>query len=251
MGHIICSFCGARYEDTEKTCPYCGSENVSVSLKEQEEFLENFRELRRRLNDELPRQMLRSATGRIARTAVVIILVFTILIAAAAVISVLRVKQKRSFQQEALETLEKYYDSNMYEEMTEYYYDHDELYSSTYHKYFYLTEIYHWYTTGKEWLESDLDFYSKQSGDPGLWTDSISNDINYLFRAMSMLKELEDNGYVYNEKEGAEYLRGLTMQVLTDTCGFSQEQIDAGTEAYEDFETDYSDLAAIVLGRTG
>ena len=26
MSQKICSFCGARYDDSEKTCPYCGTE---------------------------------------------------------------------------------------------------------------------------------------------------------------------------------------------------------------------------------
>ena len=66
---------------------------------------------------------------------------------------------------------------------------------------------------------------------------------------MSLLDELEENGYVYNEEAGASYLEDLVLYELKDTCLLSDAEIHEGRMRYDGYDTEYLDLAEIVLGR--
>ena len=246
---IQCKFCGAEYGDEEKVCPYCGSENVGVSLREQQSFLDELKHKKERLNTVVPQEKAKRAEKKVHKAALVLAAFFVLFALLAAGYSIVRTRQKRYDQQEALRILEEYYVSNDYEGMYEYYWSHDEMYSATYDKYYKLSEIYHYYSIGTDYLDEDLS-YIRQYVEGSLdWTDNIGYDLSCLFRALHLLDELESNGYVYNEKEGADYLRQLILPVLKETCMLTDSEIAEGEARYEDYNTDYNDLAELVLRR--
>ena len=60
---------------------------------------------------------------------------------------------------------------------------------------------------------------------------------------------MEENDFIYDEQDGAEYLRQLLLIQLKDVCLLTDEEIKEGTDRYVDYSTDYTDLAEIVIGR--
>ncbi|MBR0343181.1 MAG: zinc-ribbon domain-containing protein [Oscillospiraceae bacterium] len=246
---VTCGNCGAQYDENEKVCPYCGAENVPVSIKEQSDYLQGISRKKALLNTVIPQEKAKRAEKKVHRTALVLVAFFLLFALMAAGYSIVRTKQKRYNQQEALRILEEYYVNNDYEGMYEYYWGHDDLYSATYDKYEKLCDVYHYYSNGNRYLEEDLS-YIKQYGDGAVdWTDNIGYDLSCFFRALWLLDELEDNGYIYNEKAGADYLKEMTLSVLKQTCLLSDNEIQEGLSRYEGFETDYSDLAEQVIRR--
>ena len=249
MAQKICSFCGARYDDSEKTCPYCGSENADYSLHEQEQFIREFREKRRRLDEEIPRERIKRAHGAISAVAAVMVIMISVLIVIATVFSIMRVKNRRKNQMQTLDILEQYYQNRQFEEMRDYYYNSSDTYSATYDKYYYLGDIWYWYSCGSEFLADDVKYFSMYDDGSDVFRENISHDLGYLFRGLSMLDELEANGFVYNEEDAALYLRSLITDLLKGTYGFTDEEIEQATARYEDFDTDYGDLADRIMGR--
>ena len=246
---VTCGNCGAQYDDNEKVCPYCGAENVPVSIKEQTDYLQEIKEKKALLNTVIPQEKAKNAEKKVHKTALVLTSFFLVFALLAAGYSIVRIRQKRYNQQEALRILEEYYVNNDYEGMYEYYWSHDELYSATYDKYDKLSMIYYYYTNGTNYLEEDLSYIRQYKDSSTDWTDNIAYDISCLFRALSMLNDLKENGYIYNEKSGAEYLEKLITPVLKETCQLSDSEIKQGIERYEDYDTDYSDLAELVIRR--
>ena len=98
-------------------------------------------------------------------------------------------------------------------------------------------------------LQEDLEWVGMQSDIGEKEAEILKYDLNYLFRALSLLEELRSNDYVYNEQAGAEYLESLVKTVLKDNCMLTDEEIKEGIERYTDFDTDYTDLGLIALGR--
>lgn len=246
---IQCRYCGAEYGDEEKVCPYCGSENVGVSLKEQQGFLDEMKRKKEQLNTVVPQEKAKKAVRKVHKTAVILVAFFLIFALLAAGYSIVRTKQARYRQQEHLRILEEYYVNNDFEGMYEYYWSNDDLYSATYDKYYKLSEIYRCYSYGKDYLDTDLEFLKTDRENTELWAEDIEYDLSCLFRALYLLDELERNGYVYNEKAGAEYLRQLILPVLKQTCMLTDPEILDGESRYEDYDTEYLDLAELVIGR--
>ena len=133
--------------------------------------------------------------------------------------------------------------------MEQYLQEHDDLWSATYDKYQDLTEIYYYYRIGSQYLQEDLEWIGGQDNIGEMEAEILQYDLNYLFRSMSLLEELKANDYVYNEQAGAEYLEGLVREALKDCCMLTDEEIREGTERYLNFDTDYTDLGLIALGR--
>ena len=246
---ITCKYCGAQYGDDEKICPYCGSENVGVSIQEQQGYLDAINRKKQELNTVVPQQKAKRAVKKVHRIGLVLIGLFLIFAILAAGYSVIRTKQDRYRQQEALKILEEYYEKNDYEGMIEYLHSKDYLYSATYDKYDKLCEVYYYYSTGLEYLESDIDSIKKYGNNGVDWSESIEYDLSCFFRALYLLDELERNGYVYNEEEGVKYLRQLIMPVVHQNCKLTETEIQAAVARYEGYETEYFDLAEEVIRR--
>ncbi len=246
---FTCRNCGAQYEDTEKVCPYCGAENIDVSIQEQNDYLQNIKKKKEQLNTVVPQEKARRAEKKVHKVALVLAAFFVIFALLAAGYSIIRTRQRRYEQQEALRILEEYYVNNDYKSMYEYYWSHDDLYSATYDKYYKLSEIYNYYSNGTAYLEEDLS-YAKQYKDGQVdWSENVGYDLSCLFRALYLIDELKNNGYVYNEEAGAMFLKEQILTVLKQTCLLSDSEIQLGIEGYEGYDTDYSSLAEEVIRR--
>ena len=246
---ITCRNCGAQYDDKEKVCPYCGAENVDVSIQEQNDYLQNVKKKKELLNTIVPQEKARRAEKKVHKVALVLAAFFVIFVLLAAGYSIVRMRQKRYEQQEALRVLEEYYVNNDYEGMYEYYWNHDDLYSATYDKYYKLSEIYHYYSSGIAYLEDDLSFAKQGEEYQVDWSENVGYDLSCLFKALYLIEELKSNGYVYNEEAGAEFLKQQILPVLKQTCMLSDDEIQQAVQEYKGSETDYSSLAKEVIRR--
>lgn len=246
---ITCRNCGAQYDEKEKVCPYCGAENVDVSIQEQNDYLQDMKRKKERLNTVVPQEKARRAEKKVHRTALVLAVFFVIFVLLAAGYSIVRMRQRRYEQQEALRVLEEYYINNDYKGMYEYYWSHDDLYSATYDKYYKLSEIYNYYSSGTTYLEEDLSFAKRSKENQVDWSENVGYDLYCLFRALYLLEELKNNGYVYNEEAGAEFLKQQILPVLKQTCMLSDDEIQQAVQEYEGSETNYSNLAKEVIRR--
>ena len=115
---VTCGNCGAQYDENEKVCPYCGAENVPVSIKEQSDYLQGISRKKALLNTVIPQEKAKRAEKKVHRTALVLVAFFLLFALMAAGYSIVRTKQKRYNQQEALRILEEYYVNNDYEGMS-------------------------------------------------------------------------------------------------------------------------------------
>ena len=246
---IRCENCGAAFSSEEKVCPYCGAENVPVSVREQMDYLADLRQRKRELDTVVPQEKTKRLTGKVTRIGIWVGIALLIMIVLGSAFAVVRARNRRAYQKQAVETLERFYGSKDFAGMEQYLREHDELWSATYDKYNDLAEIYYYYRIGSEYLQEDLEWVGMQSDIGEKEAEILKYDLNYLFRALSLLEELRSNDYVYNEQAGAEYLESLVKTVLKDNCMLTDEEIKEGIERYTDFDTDYTDLGLIALGR--
>lgn len=247
--YVICENCGATYSSEEKVCPYCGAENLPVSVREQTEYVEDLRRRTAELDTVIPSENTRKVRRKINRIGIAAGIIFVLLIFVACVYGIVRTVNRRDFQKESLDILEGYYQQNDYASMLDYLDSHDRTYSSTYGKYNALTEVYRYYSIACEYYDQDLVWINRDGFDIEKFGDVFQFELSYLFRSLYLLKDLEDNDYVYNEQDGAEYLKDLVTARLRDQYLLTDEEIREGTEMYEDFDTDYSDLSKTVLRR--
>ncbi len=249
MNQTKCENCGASFSSEEKFCPYCGAENVPVSVREQMDYIRDLKRREAELNTVVPHEKAKSYTRKVNRIGLGIVALFVLLALLVSGFAFVRNARKRSFQKEALRTLEGYYQTKNFSAMEEYLNDHYELYSATFDKYNEIAEIYYCYRNGKEYLDEDLKWLKESQFDNSLVADTLKYDLSYFFRGMWKIRMLEENDYIFDEQEGAEYLRELIMIQLRDVCMLTDEEILEGIDRYYDYNTDYSDLAEIVVGR--
>lgn len=249
MKTIRCENCGAAFSSEEKVCPYCGAENVPVSVREQLDYLADLDQKKKELDTVVPQEKTRRLTKKVTRIGIWAGAVLLILIIAGSAFAAVRTRKRRELQKQALETLERFYGTNDFAGMEQYLEEHDGLWSATYDKYQNLAEVYHYYRNGSQYLEEDLEWIGRQDSIGEKEAGLLQYDLNYLFRSMALLEELKSNDYVYNERAGAEYLEGLVRGVLSERCMMTDEEIREGTERYQNFDTDYTDLGLIALRR--
>ena len=249
MKQVVCENCGASFSSEERVCPYCGAENVPVSVKEQMDYIRVLKKKEAELNTVIPHENAKHYTRKINQIGLWVVVLFLLLAVIVSGFAFLRNARKRSFQKEALEKLEGYYQAKDFASMEEYLNDHYDLYSATFDKYNELADIYYSYRNGKEYLEEDLKWLKESNFDDDMVAETLKYDLGYFFRGLWKIRQMEENDFIYDEQDGAEYLRQLLLIQLKDVCLLTDEEIKEGTDRYVDYSTDYTDLAEIVIGR--
>ena len=75
--------------------------------------------------------------------------------------------------------------------------------------------------------------------------DAIRESIWALIRA----QELRDKGYIYDEGKAVDELSGEVEDTLKDVWGITDQELNDAKEVYVDKNTDYSELAHILVDR--
>ena len=197
----------------------------------------------------MPREKDKRIHGKINRTVIVISILFVVAIAVSCITAVVSVSSRRNDQIKNLEVLEQYYLENDYDAMYEYLETHERTYTYSFAKYNTLAEIYHYYSLANQYMEEDRVWIMRPGFDVDKFGGVLQYELSYCFRSLSLLKELEENDYVYNEQSGAEYLKNLIIKKLQNDMLLTDDEISEGVNRYEDFDTDYSELSKTVVRR--
>ena len=246
--YLICDNCGAEYSEDLEACPFCGSENVRASIHSHLDYLEEVGERTEDLVN-LPAQRSKRVNRGISKAAIAALVLIAAVLILVAVTTSSRVSHSKERQDQMLAELEELYLSNDYEGIGEYLSQHDDTWTATFDKYTLLSDAYQAVRTGEEMLETDAEHIKSYEGDESLLVSNVSYGILYSFRGLSQLKELEDNGYVYNEEQGVSYLREIAEENLKKYARLTDEEITRGIEYFVDYNTDYSEYAKLMIER--
>ena len=246
--NLICDNCGAEFSDSMEACPFCGSENIRVSIRDHLDYLEEVGERTEDLAD-LPAQRSKKVNRGIGKVAVAALVLIAAVLILVAVTTSTRVSHSKERQDQMLAELEELYVSSDYEGIGEYLNRHDDTWTATFDKYSRLSEIYRDLSTGKDMLENDSEYIKTYQGEEDVLISNVTYGIFYSFRGLALLKEMEEDGYVYDEQQGAEYLREIGIENLRKYARLTDEEIIRGTELYVDYNTDYTEYAKLMIER--
>ena len=132
-------------------------------------------------------------------------------------------------REELLSLLEEAYLKNDYEQIGKIL-DENEIYQSSFDKYLDLSEVYRDYTVAREGLK-DLDNSFIQFLSEDELADLIDSDLERLINALSELEKMKTNGFIKDEEQGYEYLKGLIMEIFIG-YGISEDIISDTVSSY-------------------
>ena len=253
---IKCRDCGADFDVELPACPYCGSENVPASVKEQYEYLQEVKNRKVDLNS-MGKTASRTMNRKIS--AVALIAIAALLLFIGFYIGKQRADSERKYEQKKLsiEQLEELYQKNDFQSMKEMLDENDMLYSSSYQKYTELARAYYYITEGCKSIDSAVGMfeYSQRSGYEYDMVSSLDFGLDWNFDGLRMLKSLEDAGYLNDEESGVEYIRDISYKTLKGTLGLTDEEIAKGIaiSSRNDYSTDnqYAEIAEAAIRGLG
>lgn len=246
---MICESCGGRYEDDMLLCPYCGTENPALAAGEQQAYMAQYEEKTRRL-DEVPDRLARRASGRAGRTAGIVAGFFLAALLAGWGVSRIAASRALGKQQKQVQQLEEYYQAGEYGRMADYL---EEIGGSgaTFEKYDQMGGIYERFVWTKNFVEDYQDeirgCLQEQETDRAL--NLISCDLSDCFGQLRRIRDLEEEGFPYGNKDGMREIAKRYEELLADTYLLDADEIGEGISRYESAETDYTDLAELALKR--
>lgn len=241
---MICENCGAQIED-ELICPYCGSENEERAQEEQNEVLKDIRR-RTRIMQVLPERLANYLTKSVTRLAVFGTVMILVLIFIIWLVSGMLTSRSIGGQQKKLERLEEYYQARDYEAMDNYLDKLNDKYASTYRKYFNSVAV----NKGVARSLDDVEDLKEEIADGYGTKEYISIRLYYIYGELYDIREIEEDGFRYGEKDAVLEQKQLLLDALQGELCLEEEEIEDGIQRYPDEEeTDYEDMAEEILTR--
>lgn len=247
---MTCSSCGSEYDERLAQCPYCGSENEVFAKKEQRDYIVSYEKKIDELG-RIPEQMAKRAGNKVMKIAAVLVAAFLVLAGIVWQTTRLRAVRALEKQQEQLERLEEYYQAGDYDAMGEYL-DEVNGYGSSYRKYEQIEQIYSPYENIRESAElhkKQMKQYSPHTMREDLAADSFIWDLKDCFRQLKKIYMIETEDFPYGNEEKMYDIKEKYVEILKTELLLTTEEIDEGTVRYEDIDTDYTDLAMVVVQR--
>ena len=253
---IKCRDCGADFSVDLPACPYCGSENVPASVKEQYEYLQEVKN----------RKVDAGSMGKAAAKTMNRKITVVALIAAAALLLFIGFyvgkqqadSEKRQEQRKVdIQQLEELYQKNDFAAIKEILDKDDLLYSSSYQKYTELARAYYYITEGCDSIDHAVVMFesSMRTGYEFDMVTSLDFGLDWNFDGLRMLKALEDAGYLNDEESGVEYIRNISYKTLRGKLKLTDEDIAKGIaiSAKNDYsgENQYAEIAETVVVNLG
>lgn len=230
---MICKECGGEYNDQERYCPYCKSENAKVADELKRKALHNLDKKyyteKKRLEKEIPTKVVKKGTKIIVLLAGIIFVTLLLGVLIFLIKSVITENTKEVKEEYYLKKLEQCFQDKNYEKMTELLDNTNDSYNLCYRKYEEVSFAYKYYN---EWIvreKNEWERYLEQfSGEENI--ESASYTIYYLLKYSNQLlyeTEILCNDNIYRENE--EVLKGIqenAIQILQDDFYVTKEEIN-------------------------
>lgn len=225
-----CPNCDGEMWVTDIVCPYCGWENKENAKLEQAVKIEVIEQATK---DEYQRP--EQAAQKTKKPVILLVVFVAVLLAAILlVLWIVNAPKKDKTDQSLLarkNALEELYEAKNYSEMYTLLMSYDDYYSSFFEKYQRIGEILDNLGWRKESLTETIRLL------PGINEESVNFEdvgynLTYILKPLRELYRLREEGYVYEEEEGAEYLIHDIETFLQEEVGFSMEEILEAMENY-------------------
>lgn len=238
-----CPNCGAELDD-QLICPYCGYENEKAAQqRNKKELAAVYEKIAAMLH--APVDRTRKILRGLKIGAVALVCVFCLAFLGALIYS--HVAPERAFnkQQSNLEQLEVSYQAGDYEQMNRLLDKIDGSYKAVYDKYTIIGRLYKNISRAEENAVS----YAQNVKINHCSGDFLQYPMMNLFKALNECRELEENGFVYDEDTEVLAFDEQIRSVLRDVFMFTEEEIGQGLELQQEEEPDYSALCEISAQR--
>lgn len=228
---MICSDCGAEYNETDLQCPYCGRENEKAAEKMKQEKLRMLEQEAEQIRT-LPKKKLNESTKRLVKISMVVAGVVAALILISVVASHIQSLVKYHADTEKMDTLQEYYDERDYEGLMNYV-NEKNIYESKFEKYAEVGNIYEEYL----WDEGQIDEYHKMQGQQfwkeknieerkNLGFDTIFYLTKGLARACVSCKEQISTYGEFDDVEPYEQLEMMCRELLEKELLYTGQEIE-------------------------
>ena len=241
---MICKNCGGEFDERQLLCPYCGAENEEEAKKRQADTINEINEKTKEMLQK-PEKVVKKAANYIYIIAGGVVLLFVIMVIVVWGFSKVSAASALDRQNKKVEELEQLYQEGKYGEMGNCLDTIDNSYAATFKKYDTISHLYTTMTYQIDYCESDLYFASTGN----LEVQRVMEDLEEIFGSLYSMKQLEEAGFVYGEKEGVLYVRGQLETTLKETMQLTDEEIRLGIDMMADENSDYMELAEISLER--
>lgn len=214
-----CTSCGGEYENTEKMCPYCGTENKEAAGREMKHILGSYDAEAKEMETTVPKKHLK----RWSRSLLAVVLIILIVLVVGTVAAVIKGQVDSAVEagrgNKALTQLEAYYEAEDYDAMREYCRKND-LYGYEYDKYWEVMDA----DRNIGYCTEDIENYEKYGNRDFL--DNFTEQI-WIYGTLAYKKGYEavnDRNFLGNEDRIEALLSGFSDTLKEH--GFTDEMIE-------------------------
>lgn len=235
----LCPKCGAKRSDNEIKCPYCGYYNDSLSLKREEEKLEDLHEEHLKTMKEMPAKLVTKNQRRMFTLLALFVIAAVMIIAAVNIISDMIDRNEYNDMQAYIAELEEIYSRGDYDDLFDAYYNNTRFHGSTFGKYENTADV----ANARYYAVRSLKDCYEKKGD----VNELAEALRKTFRCLRMAQNLREKGFIYGEKEAVESIEAEMLAAISDTYALTDEDIEEGINTYDGYDSDYSEMAERIL----
>ena len=238
-----CPNCGADL-DENNVCPYCGYEDEkSAQARHQKEIDGIYEKIAKILHT--PVERAHTIIFRLLVVTAAALCVFLLVLVGTSIYTTIGPDHAYENQQTALSSLEECYQAGEYDEMNRILGGMDDSYRAVYDKYTTIGALYKRISDA----ERDAAAYTERIKQGSKFPDLLQYPLKNLFWSLNRCRELEENGFVYDEESVVLMLTEQARAVLKDTLLLTDEEIRAGMEMQKEEDPDYMSLCEQIVQR--
>ncbi len=241
---MICKNCGAEYEDSLVSCPFCGAENVEESYRRQASYVNSLKK-KSAFMEKLPEWIVRCLGKVMKHTAILAVGIFLVVLLLAFVGTKIYSSTAIWRMERNVAKLEKIYQSGDYEQLKEVYWDMEDTYGGSYEKYARTVDVY-WQT---DWVMYNMEKLSDKYVQY-ISVEEVEDMLEDLVSVLHEIDELEESGFPYGEEKAMLEFRNILEEGRKEHLPLDEDEFQAVYEKYvEDGENNYTEEAALILKR--
>lgn len=243
---MLCKSCGAKMEETELLCPYCGAENEKLAAVEQNTYIKHLHQKTESVDKDVPEQQAKRANSWLTKLVLGVVVLAVIALVIGALVSRYFDATSIQRQQKKLDRLESLYQQEDYEGLEEYLRECGE-HGGEFRKYEIIVRL---YDDCEIYVSSLKTFHLLMENNPeSEVTDNYAEQLGDVFKKMEYIDELEEKGFIYGEKEFALETRKQYIQALKEYLLLTEEEIVEAKQQYMEEDIDYEVWKKLSLER--